>query len=187
MPYVVRKALLHVNFNLKEQTLSFLSNKSLYGQKYVRGYKRLLFATAILTYVFFWLLSEFYDLGERTFFMRLIDYSFAFITLLAFVPHNMMPYSLKHLRSTLQRLLHNILAGVVFLALPTLIVLFQLSIMPGIQFLGISGLTLIAGVVLVTLTSIILNGLNGITELFFINGVSIWSIFVTMDTFIRST
>ena len=114
MPYSIRKALAHVNFDLKNQTLSFFSNKDLYGDKFVKGYKWLLFTTAILTYAFFWLLTQYYELGEYERLMRYIDLGFASLALLAFVPHNLQPYSLKNLAPLLQRFLHNLLAVLVF-------------------------------------------------------------------------
>ena len=65
LPFTVKRTLRQINFNLKEQTLSFLSNKSLYGKRFTRGYKRLLFITALLHFAFFWLLSKYYDLGDN--------------------------------------------------------------------------------------------------------------------------
>ncbi len=144
LPYSIRKALEHVNLDLKNQTLSFLSNKDLYGGKIVKGYKWLLFVTAILTYTYFWLLTQYYDLGEYDRLMRYIDLGFASLALLAFVPHNLNPYSLKSLGPSLQRLMHNLLSVVVFLSLPALIVTFQVVVLPEAKFLGISGLVLIA-------------------------------------------
>jgi hypothetical protein len=185
LPYTLRRAVQHVDIDLEKYTLSFLSNRELYGDRYRKAYKRLLFAVAILNFAFFWLLSRFYDLGEHARFMRYIDYSFAFLTLLAFVPHNIHPYSFQHLGKAIQRALHNLLAILVFLMLPTLVLLFHSAIMPEMPFLGVSGLIIISLVVLTTLWSIFLHGLNGIAELIFINGISIWSIYVTILTFIR--
>ncbi|MDD3105548.1 MAG: hypothetical protein PHZ01_05560, partial [Bacteroidales bacterium] len=128
IPFTVRRVVRQIDFDLHQQTLSFLSNKTLYDKRYVRGYTRLLFATAILHYVFFWLLSKCYNLGEHETYMRYINYSFAFFTLLAFVPHNIRPYSFKRLSTTVQRLVHNLLAIFVFLSLPTLIILFQTAV-----------------------------------------------------------
>jgi len=185
LPYAVKRSIQHINFDLKKYTLSFLSNKNLYGKNYVRGYKQLLFATAILNYLFFWLLSLFYDLGENERYMRQIDYSFAVLALLAFVPHNIYPFKRKNLKTNLQRIIHNLLAVVVFLSLPTLVILFQTAILPDLWFLGISGLLIIVGTIVVTGVSVVKNGINGVTEMLFINGVSIWSIYVTINTFIR--
>ncbi len=184
LPYSIAKALNHVNFDLKNQTLSFLSNKSLYGEKFVKGYKFLLFATAILTYTFFWLLTRFYDLGEFEKLMQYIDLGFASLVLLAFVPHNLKPYSLKNLTPTLQRLIHNLLAVVVFFSLPLLIITFQASILPEIKFLGITGMAIIGVIVVAVIFSFLKNGINGATELLFINGISLWTIFVTFVTFL---
>ncbi|MGV8093190.1 MAG: hypothetical protein AB2L24_15130 [Mangrovibacterium sp.] len=185
LPYTIKKALQHVIFDLSKQTLSFFSNKHLYSEKYNKGYKRLLFLSAILTYCFFWLLSQFYDLGEHEQFMKYIDYSFAILTLLAFVPHNMFPYNIKNPVTSLQRFVHNLLALNVFLLLPALIITFQVAIMQELRFLGISGLLIIVGVLLTTIFSVIKNGINGVTEILFINGISIWSIYVTILTFIK--
>lgn len=182
LPHFIKKALEHVKLDLNNQTLSFLSNKDLYGERFVKGYKRLLFTTAILTYMFFWFLTEFYNLGTHNKLLQYIDLGFASLALLAFVPHNLRPYSLKNLSLYLQRALHNILSVVVFLSLPALIITFQISILPEIKFLGISGLTIIAITILLTVFSILKNGINGATELLFINGICLWTIYVTIIT-----
>lgn len=152
LPYAVGKALAHVNFDIKNQTLSFLSNKSIYGEKYKKGYKWLLFLTALFTYLFFWLLTQYYNLGEHERLMGYIDLSFGSLALLAFMPHNIKPLSLRNLAPNMQRFLHNVLAVVVFLTLPGLIITFQVIILPDFIFLGISGLIIIA----ITLLSVIL-------------------------------
>jgi hypothetical protein len=158
LPFAVKRSLNHVDFDPNKETLSFLSNKNLYDKRFVSGYKRMLFTIAFLNYFFFWLLSEFYDLGENEAFMKQIDYSFAFLALLAFVPHNIYPYSMKNLKTSLQRFLHNILAIIVFLTLPLLIIMFQIAIIDDLNFLGISGLVIICIVVLITLLSLIKKG-----------------------------
>ncbi|HHV02625.1 MAG: hypothetical protein WCQ69_00365 [Bacteroidales bacterium] len=182
IPFTVRRVVRQIDFDLHQQTLSFLSNKTLYDKRYVRGYTRLLFATAVLHYVFFGLLSKYYNLGEHETYMQYITYSFAFLTLLAFVPHNIRPYSLKRLSTTLQRLAHNMLAIVVFFSLPTLIILFQTAVIETMPFLGIAGLILIGGTLILTAMYIIRQGVNGISEIFFINGISFWTVFVTIYT-----
>lgn len=184
LPYFIQKALRHVSLDLDKQTLSFLSNKDLYGNRFVKGYKRLLFTTATLTYLFFWFLTEFYELGEYNKLMQYIDLGFASLALLAFVPHNLKPYSLRNMSLSLQRILHNLLAVVVFLSLPALIITFQVTILPESTFLGVSGLGIIGVTVLLVAFSILKNGVNGATELLFINGISFWTIFVTMITFL---
>lgn len=182
LPYTVKKTIRHTKINLKTQTLSFLSNKSLYGKKHVKEYTRLLFSSAILLYIFFWLLSKFYDLGGYEKLMRDTDICFASLALLAFVPHNINPYSLENLKPTLQRIMHNLLAVVVFLSIPGLIITYQLLILTKIPFLGLTGLIIIGIVVLLTIFLFIKTGVNGSTELFFINGIAVWSIFVTVVT-----
>lgn len=184
LPYFIQKALKHVNLDLDKQTLSFLSNKDLYGKRFVKGYMRLLFTTAILTYLFFWFLTEYYELGEYNKLMKYIDLGFVSLALLAFVPHNLKPYSLRNLSLFLQRTLHNLLAVVVFLSLPALIITFQIVILPESMFLGIFGLAIIGITVFLVALSILKNGVNGATELLFINGISLWTIFVTMTTFL---
>jgi len=52
LPYAVKRSVQRISFDLGKFTLSFLINKDLCGRNYVRGYKRLLFATAILNYLF---------------------------------------------------------------------------------------------------------------------------------------
>ena len=185
LPYVIRKVLQHIDIDLNVRTLSFLGNKSLYDPKYAKAYKRLLFAAALLTYLFFWLLSRYYNLGRYEAFMQYIDYSFALITLLAFIPHNIEPYSLKTPGPTIRRLLHNLLAVFLFLALPILIFLFQFAILDDYRFLGIAGLVIISASVVTVVLSGIRYGINGFTEILFINGISSWTIFTTIATFIR--
>lgn len=186
LPYEVKKTLQHIQFDPKKETLSYLSNLNLYDKKYAKGYKYLLFANAILTYIFFWLLSEFYDLGENKTFMQQIDYAFACLTLLAFIPHNINPYSFtKHFGTSLQRLIHNILGFIVFIMISALIIIFQIAILPELRVLGVSGLIIIIIVVLISFRSLIINGITGVTEILFMNGINIWSIFVTIFTFIK--
>lgn len=144
----------------------------------------MLLTTALLTYAFFWLLTDYYDLGDYDRLMKYIDLGFASLALLAFVPHNIEPYSLKSLAPSLQRFLHNILAVVVFLSLPALIITFQALIIREFQFLGISGMVIIGITALAVILSILKNGVNGATELLFINGIGFWTIFVTLVTFV---
>lgn len=183
IPHVVYKAAINVNLDLYEYTLSFLSNKKLFSKKTAQGYTRLLLITALLHYIFFWLLTQYYFLGEDEKLLSYIDYSAIFLTLLACVRHNMLPYSFKTLRATLLRLGHNILAVVVFLSLPLLILTFQLHIIENYKFIGIGGFIIAGLIIVLTLISVIKQGINGITELIFIFGISIWSIFVTVCTF----
>jgi hypothetical protein len=113
-------------------------------------------------------------------------YSFILLTLLAFVPHNMKPYSFKNLSSSMQRLLHNLLAVVVFLTLPLLIVIFLTAIVNSLPFLGITGFVIIGCTAFFTLFSLIRHGLTGVCEMIFITGVSLWTIFVTIFTVLHT-
>lgn len=117
------------------------------------------------------MLTEYYDLGEYEKLMQYIDLGFASLALLAFMPHNIKPYSLISLAPSLQRILHNLLAVVVFLSLPDLIITFQAIIIPEIKFLSISGMGIIGITVIAVVLSILKNGINGATELLFINGI----------------
>ncbi|MFB6319548.1 hypothetical protein [Saccharicrinis sp. FJH54] len=182
LPHSVRKVLQHMEFDPKKQSLSFLSNKVLYGEKFKKGYKRLLLVAALLNYSFFWLLSKHYDLGEHADYMRYVDYSFAFLAILAFIPHNIYPYSFKHLGTTIQRFFHNVFAVLVFLTLSVMIITFQVAVWPDNYFLGLSGLIIVSVILIMVIISMILNGINGVTEILFINGISIWSIFTTIIT-----
>src|SRR5699024_12596929 len=134
--------------------------------------------------LFYLFLSEYYELGEYNKLMNYIDLRFVSLALLAFVPHNLKPYSLRNLSLFLQRTLHNLLAVVVFLSLPALIITFQIVILPESMFLGIFGLAIIGITVLLVALSILKNGVNGASDLLFINGVSLWTIFVTITTYL---
>ncbi|MFV0591269.1 MAG: DUF998 domain-containing protein [Draconibacterium sp.] len=182
LPDAVRKSLQHVKIDIHTETLSFLSNKSLYGKEFESGYTLLLFTVAILLYAFFWLLTKYYNLGKHTRLMRGITYTFASLALLAFVPHNIQPYSWHNLAPSLERIMHNLLAVVVFVSVPTLIITFQVSILKRFPFIGVTGLCILSLVVLVMAYLLIANGLNGVAEIFFINGISVWIVFVSIST-----
>jgi hypothetical protein len=184
LPYAVYKTIVRLGFDIRKYTLSYLSNSSLYDKKTVEGYTFLLLATAVLHYAFFWLLIRYYDLGEHRQILTWLDYSALFLTLLACIHHNMLPLSFKTLRKTLLRIGHNIFAVVVFLALPTLIIVFQSLIIDTHPVLGIVGFVIIGLTVLLTIASVIREkAINGIVEIIFILGISLWTIFITLATF----
>lgn len=185
LPYSLRKSLPDINIDLSRDTLSFLSNKELYGKKFQLRYTWLLFMVAILLYIFFVLLMEFYNLGRNELLIRYLNYSFGGLTILAFLPHNMKPFKRGNLGPNLKRALHNVFAVLVFLMLPTLTIYFQIVLIPVAPILGIIGLVIIGLTVMLTAAAIIKNGLNGLSELIFINGISIWGLFITTMTMIR--
>lgn len=182
IPLTLRKVLRRLAFNLREETLSFLSDKTQYDKRIARGYTKLLLLTALLHYAFFWLLSRYYNLGEHETYMLYTSYTFAFMALLAFVPHNMKPYSFRNLSSTLQRAIHNLLAFVVFFTLPLLIVLFLTAVIHTYPIMAITGLVIIGITAILTAYSLFRHGLTGVCEIIFIVGVSFWTIFVTICT-----
>lgn len=184
LPYSLRQALKHVTIDLNMRTLSYLSNKRLYGTESLKAYKWMLFGMALSTLIFFRLLIEYYDLHSFENLLSYADYVALFLICLAFIPHNIQPISIHHLKKSFQRILHNMLAFLVFILLPMLIITFQLKLLPDSPLLGISGLIIICSVVLLTLWAIIVHGLNGISELILINGISIWSLYVTVITFL---
>lgn len=184
LPYSIRQALKHVKIDLNSRTLSYLSNKRLYGNDSLRAYKWMLFGMAFSTLIFFRLLIEFYDLHSFENLLSYADYLAIFLICLAFIPHNIQPISIHHLKKSLQRILHNMLSLLVFILLPMLIITFQLKLLHDAPFLGVTGLIIICSVVILTLWTIILHGPNGISELILINGISIWSLFLTVITFL---
>lgn len=182
IPLTLRKVLRRLAFNLREETLSFLSDKTQYDKRIARGYTKLLLLTALLHYAFFWLLSRYYNLGEHETYMLYTSFTFALLALLAFVPHNMKPYSFRNLSSTLQRAIHNLLAFVVFFTLPLLIVLFLTAVIHTYPIMAITGLVIIGITAILTAYSLFRHGLTGVCEIIFIVGVSFWTIFVTICT-----
>lgn len=183
LPYTVYKTIVRLGFNVRQYTLSYLSNRSLYDKKTVHGYTWLLLATAVLHYAFFWLLIRYYDLGWDPKLLSYLDYSVLFLTLLACCHHNMLPLSFKTFGKTFQRIAHNIFAVVVFLSLPALIIVFQSLIVDTHKFLGIGGFIIIGLTILLTVVSIIRErAINGVVEIIFMLGISLWSIFVTLVT-----
>ena len=182
LPYSMEKSLESTPLNLKKQTLSQLSNKRFFGKKYLKGYTRYLFLTGILTYIFFWLLFQYYDLGAHERLMQYTNICFAAFTLLAFVPHSEQVFSTKKLLSSLLRINHNLLATTVFLGLSILIISFQWAVLEAFPLMGLSGMVIILGVLISVTLSILKFGVTGLTELVFINGIRIWSLFVTVFT-----
>lgn len=182
LPYSLKKSLKHIEIDLKKYTLSFLTEKKIYGDKYLKNYRRLLFITAFLLYLFFWLLLEYYNVKKFKNILRIMDICVASLTLLAFVPYNMSPYSLKNISNTLQRLIHNILGLTVFISITILIISFQSIIIKKFVILGIIGFIIIFFTIISTLYVLIKDGLNGFTELSFINGISLWIITTTILT-----
>lgn len=182
LPNTLRKTIKHTEIDLNKRTISYLSNKRIYGRVYLKGYKRIMFAMAVSSLVFFRLLIEFYDLHAREDLLSYADYTAIFLVSLAFLPHNMQPISFKHLGKSLQRVLHNLMAFLAFIMLPIFIITFHIAILTELPVLAIRGLVIVAVVVLLTLWSVIVNGLNGVSELLFINGISIWCIVVTVFT-----
>ncbi len=182
LPHTLRKTLRHTEIDLSKWTISYLSNKRIYGRVYLSGYKWMMFAMAVSCLVFFRLLVEFYELHAHENLLNYADYTALFLVSLAFLPHNMQPISFKHLGRSLQRILHNLMALLVFIMLPIFITTFHIAILNELPVLAISGLVIVAAIVLGTIWSVIFNGLNGVSELIFINGISIWGIVVTVFT-----
>jgi len=182
LPYVIYRAVESVKIDLNSYTLSFLSNKRIYNKTTAKGYTRLLLVIALVHYIFFSLLTRYYFLGEEERYLNYVNYSSLFLTLLGCVRHNILPYSFKTLRAAILRIGHNILAVIVFLVLPALIISFQTLIVDEHKFIGIGGFIIIGAVLAWLILSIVKRGINGVTELVFITGISIWSIFVTVIT-----
>ncbi len=182
LPYAVYRAIVGTKLDIRESTLSYLSNKMLYDRKLNIGYTVLLLATALLQYLFFWLLSQYYFPGPEKKLLTYLDYSVAGLTLLACTHHNMLPLSFRTLRAALLRIGHNVFAVAVFVLLPALIIVFQSLIIDDHRVLGIGGFIIVGAMILLTLVSAIRQGINGVTELIFINGLSLWSIFITLVT-----
>jgi len=167
LPYSIKKSLKHIDIDLNKYTLSFLTVKKLYGTKYLKNYRKLLFITAILLYLYFWLLIEYYEIKKYKNILKIMDICVTSITLLA-----------------LQRLIHNLLGLTVFVSIILLTLTFQIVIIKKFFLLGISGFIIILLTIFTTIFALIKNGLNGFTELSFINGISIWIIVTSILTII---
>ena len=183
LPYAIYKAVIRLRLNIREYTLSFVSNKDLYGKKTAYNYTAIILLIALLHYIFFWLLSQYYFAGSEGKLLTYLDYSVAGLTLLALFRHNIVPYSLKTLRECVLRFGHNLWAVVVFVSLPALIIVFQSLIVESHKFLGIGGFIIIGLTILAFIVSVIYERkINGVNEIIFISGISVWSIFVMLVT-----
>lgn len=185
LPFTLYRVVNSLEFNLRKQTLSYISIKEIYGKKYQRGYTYLMFFTAIICYLFFILLADIYDLHEFETVIRQIDYCFLCLVVLAFIPFNVIPYGKGNFLPNVKRVLHNIFAVFVFLSFAILIILFNIALFDTYRLLSIVGFVIIAVTLVLLLVEMRKNAITGISELMFINGLSIWCIVVVFFTVLR--
>lgn len=185
LPYTLYKSIKSLEFNPHKQTLSFMSIRDLYGEKYSKGYTKLLFLAAILNYFFFWLLIKIYDLGELEHIITQLDYVATCLIILALVPFNIEPYKKEFFKQNVKRVIHNVFAVFVFLSLAALIILFNIALYEKHKSLSIVGFVIISITAIVLFWSILKNKITGFSELTFINGLCIWSVCVTIFTVLK--
>jgi len=181
IPVIITYKIKSIRFNPENETLSFLSNKRLFGKKMSEGYTEVLFVTGILSFAFFWLLVEKLHFVDDQSIWKWMIISIGSLILLAFAHHNIIPYKWKYLYENFIRTLHNILAVVVFIALPVLIVKFDIFLFnerfaASLTGMGVIGITIIATI----FTLIKKKKLTGITEITFITGICLWNIITTI-------
>lgn len=185
LPYTIYKVMKSLEFNPRTHTLSYISIKEIYGKKYHTGYTYLLFLAAILNYAFFWLLTEIYDLYEFDDIVKYIDSSCFFLVILSFIPFNLVPYKKENIRYNLKRIFHNIFAAFVFVSLTILIIIFNLILLGRFPLLSIIGFIIIGITMILLFIDVKRNSITGFSELLFIDGLSLWSIFVTVFTVLK--
>jgi hypothetical protein len=137
-----------------------------------------LFLIAFLTLIFFWLLTEKFELRGHQKIMKWLSYSVSLLVLLAFFPHNIARFKWHNFNQSVIRILHNLSAILVFFSISMLVITFQIEILPENRFAGIVGLVIIGSTLISMLLFMIHNQVNSITEEIFIFGICCWEIFI---------
>ncbi len=99
------------------------------------------------------------------------------LVLLAFAHHNIVPFRLKNLYMNAIRIIHNVLAVIVFISLPVLMVKFDLYLISDRTIPAVLGLALVGLTITGTIVSLIkMKKLTGVTEITFVIGICLWNI-----------
>lgn len=177
IPYIIYRKIKSTKFDPEKETLSYLSNKTLFGRKMSEGYTEVLFALAIFTLVFFWLLIKKLNFtADHAIWEWLIIAIFSLI-LLAFAHHNMVPFKRQNLYLNIIRIIHNLLAAMVFISLPVLMIRFDHYFYQAHEIVSLVGYIVVAITLIATLSAIIImRKMTGIAEMIFIIGISLWNI-----------
>lgn len=168
------------NFNFDKLTFSFLSNKDLFGKKTAIGFRRALIGFALFAMVYFELMTEKFGLEGYERMGRALSVFLIGLLLLAFIPHNNLPFKRKYWFHNCLRVMHNLVALVVFLALPDALFLYQFAFVDINPTLGNIGL--IFGVIsmLVSIVAFFRYKISGIFELMHMISMGAWILFTAI-------
>jgi len=164
-------------FDIKSMTISFLSNSSNYGNHMARKYKGILFISSAVFSVFFHLLVVKFDFQHNNDFLTIVNWICVLIVALALIPHNNQPFNSENRYMVLQRVFHNTLAFIVLTGIPASIILYQLLVIQIDPVYGRTGLLIASVNTLATIITFFRNGITALSEVVYISGVSIWSLY----------
>lgn len=177
LPYIVYDRIKTISFNPENQTLSYLGNRRLFGKKMSEGYTEVLFVIAILTLGFFWLLIHKFNFTNHNVIWEWLILAVVSIILLALVHHNMQAFSRKNFYLNLIRILHNVVAVLVFISLPVLMYKFDVFLFHTRQVVAVMGYCIISCTIVAVVASVIIKRkMTGVSELVFIAGISAWNL-----------
>nr|NQU89152.1 DUF998 domain-containing protein [Bacteroidota bacterium] len=177
IPFIIYHRVRDIHFDPRKETLSFMSNRSLFGKKMSEGFTEVLFVTGILTFAFFWLMIRKLGFANDHKIWEWLIISTISTILLAFAHHNIIPFRIRNIYPNIIRIIHNILAVIVFISLPILILWFDRFLLPDKKLIAIAGIFIIGATIMATVISIIVKKkLTGITEISFVIGISVWNI-----------
>lgn len=164
-------------FDSASMSFSFLSNESLYGVQNARRYRRFVLIAGVVIMVFFHLLITKFDVGDRTFLLRSINWIGILIFALALTPHNMTTMRSRNWLRFAQRMAHNLLALLVFCGIPAAIIGYQIEVIKIDPLYGKIGLILAGFNTATALFTFFRRGITAFSEMVFMIGISVWALF----------
>lgn len=184
IPWFLKKTIREKQLDCHLNTISFLSNREYFDKITARKYSFHMLLLATFSMLHFWLLAKHYNLGEHDSLISVIGFCYINFLMLALLPHNKRPFELKNIGYNIVRTLHLLASVVTFLSLLATMFVFQYLVIEAHPFLGWSGMLITFGTFAGTLIAMLKRGVNVNSEVVFINGVCMWSIYTTLFSLI---
>jgi hypothetical protein len=164
-------------FDFESMTISFMSNSKMYGNDMARKYKRIVFVSSLVFMVFFHLLVRKFEFQHNEELLTIVNWICILLFALALIPHNKLPLNSENKAKVIQRVFHNALALIISLGIPASMILYQLLVIQVDPVYGRTGLYIVSFNTLATLITFFRKGITATSEVVYISGVSIWSLF----------
>lgn len=164
-------------FDFHAMSISYLSNSKIYGNYMARKYRSILFVSSVVFMVFFHLLVIKFEFQHNGELLTIVNWICILLFALAFIPHNRMPLNSENKYMVFQRVFHNTVAFIVFIGIPSSIILYQMLVIQVDPVYGKTGLYIASFNTIATIVTFFKKGITAISEVVYISGVSIWSLF----------